>query len=97
MPIISTHIIIPFRMKTTEAAKALNIKADLIYVDAAHDEQSAFEDIINWLPKLKENGIMCGDDWHRDHSGVIRAVQRVARQFNLTICHDGRFWWFEKN
>ncbi|NGX31408.1 MAG: hypothetical protein K940chlam8_00776 [Chlamydiae bacterium] len=89
------HKIVPIRMKTTEAAKALNVKADLIYIDASHDEVSVFKDIIDWLPKLKENGIMCGDDWHRNFPGVVKAVERAAKLFNLTIHHDGQFWWYE--
>ncbi|NGX31278.1 MAG: hypothetical protein K940chlam8_00644 [Chlamydiae bacterium] len=88
-----THKIVPVRMKTSEAAKALNVKADLIYIDAAHEEESVFTDIMDWFPKLKEDGIMCGDDWTWD--SVRKAVFRANEQLHLKVCHEGNFWWFE--
>ncbi len=86
-------------MDTTEAARGLNVKADLIYVDASHDEESVYNDVMNWYPKLNEGGTMCGDDadW-RDHTGrltVLAAIQRAALQLNVTLHLDGPFWYFE--
>ena len=57
------HKIIPIRMDSIEAAKALNVKADLIYIDAAHDTESVKKDILNWFPHLNRGGLLCGDDW----------------------------------
>jgi len=36
---------------------------DFIYVDARHDYCGVKEDLINWWPKLKKHGIMCGHDY----------------------------------
>ena len=58
-----TNKIIPVRMESIEASRALNVKADLIYIDAAHDSSSVINDIFAWYPHLNDNGIMCGDDW----------------------------------
>lgn len=58
-----TDVIIPIRMTSIEASKALNINADLIYIDASHDTESVYNDIMAWLPHLKKDGIFCGDDW----------------------------------
>lgn len=87
-----THKIIPCRMKTLEAAEALDIMADLIYVDASHDEDSVYKDIMAWYPKLNQNGIMCGDDW--SFESVQRAVTRAARELNQQIHVDRYFWYF---
>lgn len=94
------HKIIPVRMKTLEAAKALDIKADLIYVDASHDEESVYQDIINWYDKLNEDGIMCGDDWiYADPitniPGVQLGVKKAAKQLGLDIKTHGTFWYFD--
>lgn len=88
--------IIPIRMKTDEAAKALSVSADLIYIDASHDEESVFKDIMNWYPKLNKNGIMCGDDWLYSE-GVRNAVTKTAKLLNKTIKTDGNFWYFILN
>lgn len=58
-----THKIIPVRMASLEAAQALSVKADLIYIDASHDTESVYKDIISRYPHLNKKGIMCGDDW----------------------------------
>ncbi len=87
------HKIIPIRMRTQEAAKALNIKADLIYIDASHDEESVFNDIINWYPKLNANAIICGDDW--DWESVEKGVRRAAEILNRNVKGEKSFWYFE--
>jgi predicted O-methyltransferase YrrM len=87
-----THKIVPIRMNSLEAAKALNVKADLIYIDAAHDTESVYQDIIAWYPHLEEGGIMCGDDWLWDSVRV--AVIKASEQLNRSIEATGNFWRF---
>lgn len=53
-----TNVIVPFRMKSQEAASALNVKGDLIYIDGAHDYKSVYEDILAWKSHLNEGGIL---------------------------------------
>ena len=74
-------VIVPIRMESTEASQALKVEADLIYIDAAHDEDSVYDDIMNWFCKLKPGGVMCGDDitW----PSVERAVRRAAADTGL--------------
>jgi predicted O-methyltransferase YrrM len=77
-------------MASLEAAQALNVQADLIYIDGAHDTESVYADIIAWYPHLAEGGVLCGDDW--TWSTVILAVQMAARDLNLQIIANGNFW-----
>lgn len=84
--------IVPVRMASVEAAKAMNVKADLIYLDAAHDTQSVLEDIEHWYPHLKEGGVMCGDDWLWE--SVRIAVIKKAEDLKKTVHHDQNFWWY---
>lgn len=88
-----TDKIIPVRMDSLEAAKALNVKADLIYLDGAHDTESVYNDIIAWNPHLAQDGVMCGDDWGwvSVQAGVIKAAKKLNKQ-----AHGyNNFWWFE--
>lgn len=85
--------IIPLKMSTLEAAKLFEIKADLIFVDAATDEESVYKDIMNWYPKLSKNGIICGDNWNWFMS-VQRGVSRAAKELGKTVVTDNNFWYF---
>lgn len=74
-----THKIIPIRMDSIEAAAAIELQADFIYIDASHEYYKVFDDIVAWNSHLKPGGIMCGDDWLWE--GVRTAVVQVADHF----------------
>lgn len=86
-----THKIVPVRMTTLEAVKKFQeegIVPDIVYVDAAHDEQSVYEDLCAYYSLVEKHGILCGDDWTwgRDKGfPVRRAVQQFAKEKNLEI------------
>lgn len=93
------HKIIPIRMNSLEAAAALNIKADLIYIDGSHEEQDVYNDIMAWYPKLNPGGIICGDDYYWKHhatGSVARAIKRAAHNLNVNIGIENSFWYFEQ-
>lgn len=88
-----TEKIVPIRMASLEAAEALNVEGDLIYIDASHEEEDVYNDIIAWYPHLSKGGILCGDDWnaHSVKSGVMQA----AITLKLGIKYWDRFWLLE--
>lgn len=88
-----TDKIVPIRMNSVEAAKALNVKADLIYLDGAHDTVSVMNDIDHWLPHLKADGLICGDDWL--WPTVRAAVENRAYKYNKKVYSIHNFWWYE--
>lgn len=89
-----TNKIVPVRMTSMEASRSLNLKADLIYIDGAHDTISVYNDIMAWYPHLKEGGIMCGDDWFWWPS-VRSGVTQAARVLNRNVIGSENFWSFE--
>ena len=84
------HKIVPVRMDSLEAASKLLVQADLIYIDASHDEESAYHDLVAWYPHLNKDGIFCGDDW--SWGGVRDAVYRFTWERNLNIVTCGNLW-----
>lgn len=40
-----------------------NNSIDLVFIDGNHSYKYVLEDLENYYPKLKENGIICGDDF----------------------------------
>lgn len=74
---------------TSEAAyhvlKKYNVKADLVYIDAAHDYQSVKQDIsLYW--NLVDNGIMILDDYSENKSkGVVEAACEFVAENKLFL------------
>jgi hypothetical protein len=87
-----TQKIVPMRMKTVEAAKMLDVHPDLIYLDASHDEESVYHDVMAWYPKLNKKGTMCGDDWLTP--SVQAGVLRAAKELGLEVKSVNFFWYF---
>jgi predicted O-methyltransferase YrrM len=80
------NVITPFPMASLNAAvilKTLNIKADFIYIDAAHEYELAYADAAAFWPLLGDNGLMLFDDY--GYSGVTKAVCRFAYEQDRPI------------
>lgn len=67
-----------FHLITEDSVVAANIfndnSLDIVYIDADHDYNSVKNDIIAWLPKVKNGGFLCGDDYISGWPGVVQAV-----------------------
>ena len=57
---------------------------DFIYIDGNHDYKYVKEDLELWFPKLKNKGILFGDDYLRPY-GVSKAVAEFAFANNLIV------------
>ena len=62
---------------------------DLVYLDDDH----TFKAVKNWLKRFKNVPIVCGDDYHPGHRGVVRAVNDYVEKYNkkFILC-KGNFW-----
>lgn len=69
-------------------SKVWPFSVDLIFIDGDHSYESCKKDIDNWLPHLKDDGILCGHDYNEACPGVMQAVQE---SFNHRIV--GRSVW----
>ena len=54
---------------------------DAISVDGAHTYDEVKDDILNWWPKLKPDGVMIGDDYNWE--SVKQAVNDSFTQLNV--------------
>lgn len=68
------------------------VVADMIYLDAGHDEHEALADMHNYWPLLKDGGVMFGDDYSEDY-GVKTAAERFAKEVGRGL-HVERCQWF---
>ena len=72
-----------------------NGSIDYIMVDGAHEHEPVMEDISNWWPKLKPNGVMFGDDYFLE--SVKTAVKKTLHSVNapsLTVSASQEQTWF---
>jgi len=67
---------------------------DIVYIDASHEYEYVLEDIKKWLPKVKDGGIICGDDYIIGWDGVIMAVNEIFQdKVNIVGAQQ---WWVKK-
>ena len=67
-------IINPIRANSIDASKLYKPNSlDFIFIDASHDTDSVKADVTYWMPRLKEDGVIAGDDINNE--GVATAVK----------------------
>lgn len=92
-------IILPFP-NTSENGfryfKHMKIKADLIYIDASHEEDDVYKDIKNYYELLNDGGIIFGDDYIPYWSGVINAVDKFSKEINKKVEVVNKNFWIIK-
>jgi predicted rRNA methylase YqxC with S4 and FtsJ domains len=78
---------------------------DWIYIDADHSYSSVLEDIKNWYPKLKKNGVISGHDFDPDitddnysNYGVKKAVEEFFGKDNFKLTEESNYksWYVIK-
>ena len=67
---------------------------DLVYIDANHTYEGCYQDILDWYPKVKSGGVLCGHDYSERHVktrrgkikfGVVEAVDKFAKDNGLEV------------
>jgi hypothetical protein len=73
------------KMDSLSAAKCFEDRSlDFVFIDASHEYNDVKSDIIAWMPKVREGGILAGHDYHEDMSyepGVCKAVNELINGF----------------
>ena len=88
-------VIIPFPNTSDNGFRFFqrkNINADIIYIDASHEEEDVYKDIFNYFQLLNNNGVIFGDDFS-DWAGVQNAVNRFATENNLNVFVVANNYW----
>lgn len=65
---------------------------EFVFIDANHEYLSVKRDILAWLPKIKEGGVLAGHDYPA-YTGVKQAVDEIfGRRFDKSYIHDELSW-----
>jgi hypothetical protein len=89
--------IIPFPQTASTGAlwfRKMGITADMVYVDASHEEEDVFQDLCNYWEVAGEDGLLFGDDYSWD--GVRLAVERFAKEENRKVEFSADKWILRK-
>jgi len=78
------------RMRGRDAAPSYpNGSLDCVFIDADHSADAVYQDIVTWLPKVKQGGVLAGHDYaHVDCPGVKVGVDRFFGQGRVTLDPD---------
>ena len=71
------------------------IKAEMIYIDASHEEEDVYQDLREYWDLLRDGGVIFGDDYTWD--GVRLAVDRFAREEKLPLTFVADKWILQKS
>ena len=66
-------------------------RADLVFLDASHDEASVAADLAAWSIVLRAGGTLAGHDWHEP--GVTSAVHAFAMARGLRVERGAGSTW----
>lgn len=81
------------KKKSNEAVNLIPDQSlDLVFIDGNHSYEFVYNDIINWIPKIKNNGIISGHDLdYPGYPGVRKAVEaHFGKSFNIG---EDFVWW----
>ena len=74
-----------------------NVKSELIYIDASHEEEDVYKDIKNYYTLLNEGGVIFGDDYTKNWPGVVTSVNKFADEIGKSVeVLENNFWLIRK-
>lgn len=84
------------RLESHEAAEILYLEHgpasfDMVFIDGAHDYETVHGDITGFRPLIKKGGLLCGHDYSKRWSGVVKAVNELVPERKLARM----IWWEE--
>lgn len=80
------------KLRSMDAVKLYEDNSlDFIYIDASHEYEDVKNDILHWRPKLKDTGVISGDDYSWE--GVKKAVNEI---FEKDVEKIGDTWFHSK-
>lgn len=66
---------------------------DFAYIDANHEPGEVYRDLEAWFPKVKEGGLIFGDDYRFDiWPGLVRDVDRFFKEKQLPLFFQKSYW-----
>jgi predicted O-methyltransferase YrrM len=72
------HLLNAYQCDSVTASSSYsNSRLNFVFIDADHNELALTQDIMAWLPKVMQGGILAGHDYTENHPGVVAAVNKI--------------------
>ena len=69
---------------------------DFVFLDAGHNYQAISDDLACWVPKVRDGGVVSGDDYLWPRGDVRRAVHEASKKRHLHVHVYGERWALTK-
>ena len=79
-----------------EVVKDWDLKIDMFFDDATHGDPGFSENVNFFLPFVKENSILCGDDYSSGWPDIVRVVDDLGEKWGVHPEVSGRVWAMRK-
>jgi len=79
-----------------EVVKDWDQKIDMFFDDATHGDPGFSENVNFFLPFVKENSILCGDDYSSGWPDIVRVVDDLGEKWGVHPEVSGRVWAMRK-
>ena len=92
----ASNDVFPLPLTSTSAATVLEhlgVSADLVYVDAGHDQDEVLSDLIRYGALVRPGGALFGGEYHSRWPGVLNAVEAVRRSGACRFELVDEQWW----
>jgi predicted O-methyltransferase YrrM len=71
----------PIRTYSKNAANLFRDKSlDFVFIDASHEYEDVRDDILSWLPKVKEGGVIAGHDYYPYDYNYFQGVKKAVNE-----------------
>lgn len=79
------------RKTSVEASKLFEDNFfDAVIIDADHTYKSVVLDVLSWIPKIKDDGVLYGHDYSAGWDDVVRAVNNIFNKDFIRM--DNSYW-----
>lgn len=86
------HNMTPMRRNSSGGAWNEQL-ADIVFIDAMHQNPWVHDDISYWETKVKPGGVICGDDYSPMFPAVMQESQACADRFGVALETPGHKLW----
>jgi len=84
------------KTKSEEATTLIPDDLDFIYIDGNHKYEYVKQDLELYYPKLRDGGVLGGDNFEVEFQGIPRAVLEFVDKRNLKLYGVDKDWWVIK-